>query len=334
MDPRIDVYDREHLRTVTPDRRRCSLRTLAAFHESIRPRQLTDATAADLTGFLTAGTLSPGTLRKHRGCVIAAYSWAYGAGFVSADTLLTSRGAPCPATHRRTGPHPYTRRELRAMWEALDRRWPRPQPEVDLARLVDRWNRGTGTYAAFRPYAIRLQLEAIFNLALCGCMRRREIADATTRTIDPVSEYLVAGGRDGDRLGARIVPHGPTRDAIGAWVTLRDRIAPDHEHLWLALWAEPTARQPLRPERMNLLLSTYLLPGLSYRRLRDTGAVAWAQAGLPLPHLQAMLGLSSIVDVLPYAQAVGGNLEKHAERLEAAVGAALLPSRVRASVAA
>ena len=58
-------------------------------------------------------------------------------------------------------------------------------------------------------------------------------------------------------------------------------------------------------------------------RLRATGGVAWAKAGLLPEHLRQLLGYSSLIDVLPYMALVGGDagntLEIHRGRRAARI---------------
>ena len=51
------------------------------------------------------------------------------------------------------------------------------------------------------------------------------------------------------------------------------------------------------PQRRTL----YIGRDWSYRRLRDTCAVAWLNARLPLEHVRRLLGLASLEATLPYA---------------------------------
>jgi integrase len=64
------------------------------------------------------------------------------------------------------------------------------------------------------------------------------------------------------------------------------------------------------------VLGTYVGEGWTFRRLRDTGAVEWLRAGLPVQHLQHLLGHRSAKDTLPYVEAVGGDPQRRLEKAE------------------
>jgi len=64
------------------------------------------------------------------------------------------------------------------------------------------------------------------------------------------------------------------------------------------------------------LLLTYVGPGLSLKRLRDTCAAGWVRSGMPLEYLRQLLGLSRIEDTLPYARHVRGSLDGRMEKLD------------------
>jgi hypothetical protein len=52
------------------------------------------------------------------------------------------------------------------------------------------------------------------------------------------------------------------------------------------------------------------------KRLRDTCAVTWVRAGLPLEHLREILGLATLEAVLPYAALAGGSVDRKMQRLD------------------
>lgn len=66
------------------------------------------------------------------------------------------------------------------------------------------------------------------------------------------------------------------------------------------------------PQRRTLLIGR----DWSYRRLRDTCAVAWLNARLPLEHVRRLLGLASLEATLPYASLATGTLERRMKRIE------------------
>ena len=71
------------------------------------------------------------------------------------------------------------------------------------------------------------------------------------------------------------------------------------------------------------LLVNYVGAGWTFKRLRDTCAVRWIRAGLPLEHTRRLLGIDSLDAVLPYAALVTGTTEDAVHRFEPRVAAAL-----------
>lgn len=186
------------------------------------------------------------------------------------------------------------------------------------AYWIHRWQRGVSPYSRVRAHAIRLQLDAIIGLALqCG-LRRTEIhrLEEMWMHYDNVGVVVWehAGPWDASR---REVPYPVrVRSAIWRWLEFRALVRPDHDSPWLNLWLSETITQPLRPDPFNRLLRTYIGPQWSYRRMRDTCAVGWLNAGLPLEHVRQLLGLGSIEATLPYARLARGTLARRMERVE------------------
>jgi hypothetical protein len=75
-------------------------------------------------------------------------------------------------------------------------------------------------------------------------------------------------------------------------------------------------RAPMTVHTFSRLLQTYVGPGWTLKRLRDTCAAAWVRSELPLEHLRQLLGLSRIEDALPYARQVRGSLEDRMAELD------------------
>ena len=214
-------------------------------------------------------------------------------------------------------PQPYRRKDLRALRNTLDARWPRL--DADEQRYwVRRWKAGISPYHRVRSHAIRLQLDAVVALALrCG-LRRHEIAGLTEDWMHHVNFGVVVweppGPWDGDR---REVPYpASARSTIKRWLEFRAHFVPNHESPWLSLWSSRTCRDPIGTDAFNHLLPTYVGGEWSFRRFRDTCAVGWLNAGLPLEHLRKLLGLTSVEAVLPYAVHASGSLEARMARVE------------------
>jgi len=174
--------------------------------------------------------------------------------------------------------------------------------QQDAERWLQRWNAGHSPYSRVRSHLIHLQLEAVVTLALSCCMRRSEIHGCRAEDIHPDNAYIPVRRPDG--LAVRDVAHTRmAREAVGAWLDARATLQPSHDRPWLNLWAETTATQPMTRHAFEKILGTYLGPGWTFRRLRDTAAVEWSRAGLEVWHLQDLLGHRSIKDTLPYVEA-------------------------------
>src|SRR4051794_20617798 len=91
------------------------------------------------------------------------FTWAWQQSYADAETVLSIRSVPPPAASTSVAqPEPYTRREIRRLWAALDERWPR-LPADRAARWLRRFEEGKSPYSRVRAHAIHLQLEAIIN---------------------------------------------------------------------------------------------------------------------------------------------------------------------------
>lgn len=214
-------------------------------------------------------------------------------------------------------PQPYNQSELRELRLTLGERWPTLEGD-EASYWVSRWQRGISPYSRVRPHAVRLQLDAIISLALhCG-LHRAEILRLTEMWMHYDNVGVVVWERPGPWNAAhREIPYSErVRAVIWRWLEFRALIRPDHGSPWLNLWSSDAASQPLRPDPFNRLLRTYIGPHWSYRRLRDTCAVGWLNAGLPLEHVRRLLGLGFIEATLPYARLVRGTLARRMERAE------------------
>ena len=171
----------------------------------------------------------------------------------------------------------------------------------DAGRFVTRWREGRTPYSRIRRHAIRLQLEAVIALALQVCLRRREIFALDLNCMSADNAYVVVAGFNVPWTErARAVPFTEAaRGAIADWLAFRRLLGAEHDRPWIALHGGPAVGQPMKPEAFDVLLRTYLGDGWSLKRLRDTGAVRWASAGIGVEHLRQILGQSAIEDTLP-----------------------------------
>jgi hypothetical protein len=99
---------------------------------------------------------------------------------------------------------------------------------------------------------------------------------------------------------------------------------------WLNLHAEHTKADPMTRATFDKLLLTYIGPGWTLKRLRDTCAAAWVRSGMPLEYLRQLLGLSRIEDTLPYAKLVRGSLDGQMEKLDTIFSDLVQPAEIAA----
>src|SRR4051794_1188876 len=227
------------------ERKAAQMKVLRRLQSSLSPASLTDVDAGALESFLEGrlADLSPNTVRKERGMIASFYTWAWRQGHVDADTLLGVRDVPVPAGSTGVArPRPYTRWEIRTLWDALDERWAR-LPAEDAERWLGRWQDGRSPYARVRAHAIHLQLQAMITLALSCGMRRGEIYACEVDDMHPANDYIPVRRSNGTIREVRLAA--AARQALGPWIDLRARIDPPHDRAWLNLWAEPTVRQPM-----------------------------------------------------------------------------------------
>jgi integrase len=302
---------------VGDERNAAQTKVLRRLEESVAPSPLPDVDALLLQTFLAsrlAAEASPNTVRKERGMINAFYTWAWRQGHVSAETLLAVRSVPVPAGSTGVArPRPYKRWEIRDLWGVLDERWP-SLPADEAARWLSRWQDGRSPYARVRAHAIHVQLAAMVTLALSCGLRRGEIYACGVDDFHPDNDYIPVSRSDGT---VREVPlTGKAREAIAEWLVFRAVVDPPHDRAWLNLWAEPTVKQPMTEHAFEKVLATYLGKGWTFRRLRDTCAVEWLRAGLPVWSLQELLGHRSMKDTLPYLEAAGSDAGRDLHRVE------------------
>jgi hypothetical protein len=115
------------------------------------------------------------------------------------------------------------------------------------------------------------------------------------------------------------------RMPIQEWLEFRALVRPEHNRVWLNLWSAETVREPMQRDTFDKYLRTYVGEGWTLKRLRDTCAVTWVRAGLPLEHLREILGLATLEAVLPYAALVGGNAGRRMQRLDSVFTRSLQP---------
>lgn len=307
-------------RTLSPARAAALARLLAELDAWCSPRSLAELSAADLRAFVDA-KLAAGyrasTLRRQLTMLRAHYRRLYLAGEATAETYVGVRSVEFPPDTTRSGPNPYTPEQIAGLWTLLDERWPKLPPDKE-RRWLGRWHDGRSPYSRIRVHAIRCQLDAIIALALhCG-LRKTEILRLDERSMHPDNEGVVVwrGGTPWNG-GFREVPYSDeARELVAPWMSLRSVIAPGHDHAWLNLHARTTVREPMTEFTFSNLLGTYVGPGWTFRRLRDTCALRWVQERLPALELVERLGLavSSIDPFLALAPITNEELIESAKR--------------------
>jgi hypothetical protein len=266
---------------VSDARRTAQLNVVWALQDFVAPQPLLSDDDRSVRAFLDGRRVtgaSPNTVLKERGMIFAFFTWAWKRGDVSAETLLSIRSVPLPAGSTGVAqPKPYKRWEIQQLWRTLDERWP-PLPTKDLDRWLRRFSEGKTPYSRVRSHTIRV---------------RRS---------------------DGS---VRDVPHTRmARAALMAWLEFREAVNPPHNRAWLNLWAGNTVTQPMTSHTFEKLLATYVGERWTLRRLRDTCAVEWLRADLPIWHVQTIMGHRSLKDTLPYLEAVGGDRQAKLEQAE------------------
>lgn len=286
-----------------------TLRAFTAFAE----KPLEECRGNDLHQYMCAQLergLKPTTVRKLGNMIRPFYTWAFGAGVVDADTLLSIRSVKNPSGAGRQLPRPYSQDELRQFRAALDEKYPLV-PDYKLRFYVSgRWH-----YRQIETHAQRLHMEAIVALALYGGLRRAEIYNCSIVDMHPDNDYVIVTGK-GDKV--REVPHTRrTRAAIGTWIDFREEVLrPDHDFPWMSLsrFAGKWMHGPLPWASFQELL----LPvgPFTYHRFRHTAATNWLRAGMPIEKLQRLLGHSQIADTMIYTEIVKTDVQREVERLE------------------
>jgi integrase len=303
------------------------LHQLAAF---LSPRSLCDANGEDLGAHLAQRSVAgyaAGTVAKERQMALSFFFWAYEMQHISAEAFLSLKSVPTPAgATSRIRPVPYKPKELRKFRELLNVRWP-VMDDARAMRFVERWGKGVTPYARIRKHAIRLQLDAVISLALhCG-LRRGEIFALSLDDMHYDNAFVVVRHGEGRSSTFREVPFTKiAKAAVKDWIEFRTAMGVGHEHPWLNLWAEKTAREPIKFDAFARLPAGYVAPGLSYRRLRHTCGIGWLKAGMNLWEVQRFLGHSSLADTLPYGEAMKADLERRVERLEGSFAETVAPA--------
>lgn len=328
---------------ISAARRVDQLRTLRAL-EAHAGGDLTTLTGSDLSRWyqaLVAEGRAPTTVRKYRGLVMPWLRWARDQRLIDINDFRDMREVRLPRGARgQARPNPYTRDEIKQFWREISASYPWARnrkgqaPRTVAAQheravyWLTRWRKDTSAFRRVRPYAQRLQIEAVVSLALCGGLRRDEVYNLTLDNMDPANAYVVVVGAAKNpeaEARPRAVPWTTPymRTAVERWLTFRDELAPSHDRPWLALYGQQ-AIEPMTHDTFEGLL-TKVGRGWEFRRCRHTAATEMLRAGYPLHEVQRILGHARLQQTLEYAELLPDDVVRTAARNEGPLSSALLP---------
>lgn len=302
------------LNSISAPRREQVLMALGRLEKFLGTKPLQEATDQDLRAWLVAlleSKLIASTVAFHLKAVMPFYRWAWLAREISADDYMRLREVSPPRGHNTQEPRPYSRKELRQMWAELAARYPHTTDVI-----IGRWRRGTSPYRSVKKHAMRLQLEAIIELALVCGLRKNEIYNLSIADCHWDNKYIVVSGKRVDQNDKiREVPYPEsTRTAVQRWFRIRGMMAPaPNLGLWLSVTG-PDPASPMTPERFDRLLHCF--GDWSLHRLRHTCATERLRAGMKLEQLQRFLGHSNLQQTLRYAKLVRGDIHKESARID------------------
>jgi site-specific recombinase XerD len=304
------------------DRRQLQVRTALARYEKFLSKPPEQADASELRAWLTSlreSGLAASTVGWHLKMVKPFHRWCWQQRITSADEYLRLREVRPPRGSDQAAPRPYTRRELDRMFTELEAKFPYASE-----LMLVRWRNGTSKFhGSLRRHAMRVQLEAMIELALVCGLRRVEIYRLSIADCHPDNKYIVVHGKRKDhRPKVREVPYSDsTRRAIAAWFKVRTLMEPAPG---IGLWLSVTGPQPavaLSWGRMTEIMRSF--GEWEFHRLRHTCATERLRAGMAVVHLQQFLGHSDIAMTLRYAKLVASDIHTASERTDAAFQAAI-----------
>jgi integrase len=321
-------FARDHFITnsISADRQKMVLITLARFERTL-PGALEEANDDHLRDWLVTlleEGLAPSSVRLYMSMVMPFYQWAWERRVISAEHLMRLRTVRPPRGSTSQAPRPYSRKELARMWADLDARWPLLHEK---SRIPKRYERGTSPFRSVRKHAMRLQLDAMIELALVCGLRRIEIYRLSLADLHFDNKYIVVHGkRENQNDKVREVPYpDSTREAVWAWFRMRGTMSPA---AGVSTWLSVTGPEPavgLSTHRMAMLLHSF--GPWTWHRMRHTAATERLRAGMTLEQLQKFLGHSNIGQTLGYADLVKDDIHKAAERSDAEFQRAIKPHR-------
>jgi site-specific recombinase XerD len=312
---------------ISASRRRQQPKVLRAFEASLDGRQLTDATAADLSAYLgsrVAAGRAPNTVRKELNMVKPFFTWLWqDRHLIDGETYMRIKAIRPPRGTTPFGrPRPYKRAEIDRLHQEVALAYPwldawRHKAGVDdvdrAVMFVQRWQRGASGWSRVQPFFQRVQIDAIIALALYGGLRCDEIYRLGLEAMHPDNDYVVVQGARKNASAERIERAVPwmtdeMRDRVDRWLAARTLIpGVEHDRPWLSLH-QHHRHKPMSEDTFRMLL-TNLGSGWEFHRLRHTAITAMMRAMPEKPHIvQRIAGHSRLSQTLQYAELLPGDL--------------------------
>lgn len=325
-----DIIDRfrgsyYRLNSISERREAHCVQALRRYEEFLSLRAMPIEQASDgelreyLVSLLDAG-LAASTVGWHLKMIKPFYNWCHQEQVVDRDHVLRIRDVSAPRGAGQQDPKPYSRRELAQMWVDLDAKFPKLPPVPARAggrHPISRWRNGTSRFnGKLKRHAMRLQLEAMIELALVCGLRRIEIYRLSIDDCHWDNKYIVVDGkRENQHAKKREVPYpDSTRNAIREWFRMRGMMGAEHDSLWLSVTG-PNPIAPLSWDRMVNLLHSF--GPWVWHRLRHTCATERLRAKMPIEQLQKFLGHSDIAMTMRYVKLVREDVHAAAAKTEA-----------------
>jgi site-specific recombinase XerD len=293
-------------------------------------KPLEETTDADLRGWLvhllTDEGLAPSTVGRSLWEVRPFFGWAWQSQIIDAEHYMRIKQVQPPRGSKQQVPRPYTRKQLAQMWAQLEAKYPRlpAAPRDKRSDLLARWRKGTSPYASVKTHFMRVQLEAMIELALVCGLRRAEIYALTIDDVHWDNEYILVHGKrhnQNDRL--RDVPYpDSTRKVIKEWLRLRTMLDATTNRVWLSATG-PVPNAEMDWNRVHNILHSF--GRWEFHRLRHTCATERLRAGMELEKLSRFLGHATIGQTLGYAQLVRSDIHRASEQTDAQFQRAIRP---------
>jgi len=331
-DELLDAFGREHedYHAISRDRR---VRRRRILNEAAGGRPFADVTADDLRahlGELIDQGYAPTSIESRLKVMRPFLEWLWRKGLIDAERLMDFKTVKAPrGSKKKDVPRPYTRAEIKAMWERVEQRY--EWNETTLGRFraggILRWRKVSRMMQ-------RSQTTAVLSLALFGGLRRDEIFRLSLEDMDPENAYLVVQGarkNEAAEIVPRVVPwQSHMRGAVHNWLAMREEVlrwavkrgdlTEPHDAPWLSLSWEQHYYKPINAAAFQRM-PWYV--GVELHRLRHTAATEMLRARMDITHVQRILGHSRIQQTLGYAAIIESDLVSAAARTDEARGAAL-----------